>query len=134
MALQYKKLKISIISLLMRGSSHRSPELLAWYEVRDNLLGANYMQQDIKKALELAAICQHPDAVWLNKLFAGCDVKTPERQNKCFWDCEGDPRALCFSGLIDRVDEAILQRAAEKGCAYAQAWMTGITAGDEMFL
>jgi hypothetical protein len=48
---------------IMSGSVllHRqhSPEdvqqLLAWYKIRDTLLGQNYREEDIKKALDLAA-------------------------------------------------------------------------------
>jgi hypothetical protein len=37
-------------------------------------LALNYVKQDIKKALELAAVCDHAHAVWLTKLFAGRNV------------------------------------------------------------
>jgi hypothetical protein len=80
----------------MRGSSHRSPELLAWYEVRDTLLGENYLEQDIKEALHLAAVCQHPNAVWLTKLFAGHDVTTRKEARQVLLGCEDDPRAICL--------------------------------------
>jgi TPR repeat protein len=119
--------------LLMRVSSYRSPELLAWYEVRDNLLGENYVEQDIKKALILAAVCQHPNAVWLTKLFAGRDVKTPEEVRQVFLSCEDDPRRICFAAVIGVFDEAMLRQAANKGYACAQAWMARETAGEEKF-
>jgi TPR repeat protein len=118
----------------MRGSSHRSPELIAWYEIRDTLLGENHFKQDIKKALQRAAVCQHPDAVWLTNLFSGCDVKTPEEARQVFLGCEDDARAICFAGLIGhQADKVLLRRAAKKDCAYAQAWMAGKTAGEEIF-
>jgi TPR repeat protein len=117
----------------MRGSSYRSPELLAWYEVRDTLLGANYLEQDIKKALQLSAACQHPNAVWLTKLFAGHDVRTPEEARQMFLGCEDDPRALCFAAVNSGVGEAMLRRAAARDCAYAQAMMAEKTGGEEMF-
>jgi hypothetical protein len=117
----------------MRGSAHRCPELFAWYEVRDTLMGENYLEQDIKEALHLAAVCQHPDAVWLTKLFVGRDVTTPEEARQVFLGCEGDPRALCFAAVIGVVDEAMLRQAAKKGHAYAQVWMARETAGEEMF-
>jgi hypothetical protein len=37
-------------------------QLLAWYKVRDNLFGENRFDQDIKKALELASVCEYPNA------------------------------------------------------------------------
>jgi hypothetical protein len=57
----------------------RSPEdlqqLLAWYKVRDTLFGHNHVEH-VKKALELAAVCRHPDAVWMTELFGGSVVST----------------------------------------------------------
>jgi hypothetical protein len=65
----------------------RSPEdlqqMVAWYKIRDILLGSNFILRDVKKARELAAVCEHPDAVWLTKLFAGRDVN-PTRQDMFF--------------------------------------------------
>jgi hypothetical protein len=118
----------------MRGCSHRYHELLAWYEVRDNLLGENSLEQDIKKAWQLSTVCQHPDAVWLTELFAGHDVSTRKEARQVFLGCGGDARALCFAALIgDRVDKVLLRQAGEKGCAYAQAMMADKTGGEEMF-
>jgi hypothetical protein len=52
------------------------------------------VKQDVKKALELAAVCNHPDAVWLTNLFAGRDVNTEEEARDVFRGCENDPRAI----------------------------------------
>jgi hypothetical protein len=43
-------------------------DVLTWYKFRDMIVGANDVQQDIKRALELAAFCKYPNAVWLTKL------------------------------------------------------------------
>jgi hypothetical protein len=126
----------------MRASvshSHRSPEdvqqlkeLLAWYKIRDMLFGRNWVKQDVKKALELAAVCQHPDAVWLTNLFAGRDVNTKEEARQVFLGCEGDARALCFASLLGGSVSGI-SRAADLGDAYAQARMAWRTNGEESF-
>jgi hypothetical protein len=72
----------------------RSPQdlqqLLAWYKVRDTFLGLNCVGQDIKKALELASVYEHPDAVWLTKLFGGRDVDTMEEARRVFCGYEND--------------------------------------------
>jgi hypothetical protein len=72
----------------------RSPEglqqLLAWYKVRNTLLGQNWFEQDVKKALELASVCEHPNAVWLTKLFCGRDVTSREDARQVFLGCEND--------------------------------------------
>jgi hypothetical protein len=83
----------------------RSPEdlqlLLVWYKIRDTLLGQNCVAQDIKKALELASVCDHPSAVSLTKLFAGLNVGTKEEARQVFLGCENDPTALCFAALLE---------------------------------
>jgi hypothetical protein len=59
------------------------------------LLGENSTEQDIKKALKLASVCEHPNAIWLTKLFAVRDVDFGEEAIQVFLGCEKDPRALC---------------------------------------
>jgi hypothetical protein len=50
--------------------SLRSSRTPCWYKIRDKLLGQNCVEPDIKEALELASVCEHPNAVWLTKLFS----------------------------------------------------------------
>jgi hypothetical protein len=113
----------------------RSPEdvqqLLAWYKIRDTLFGANYVKQDIKKALELASVGKHPNAVWLTKLFGGRDIDSREGARQVFQGCKNDSRALCFAGFLGNFDES--RRAAVLGDAFAQAWMAEETHGEECF-
>ena len=98
------------------------PTQLQYYEVRDTLLGRNYVKQDVKRALELATTCEHPEAQWLSKIFAGKDVKTPEEAREVFLAHEPDARALCFAAVIvGPADHDRLRRAAEMGFAFAQA-------------
>jgi hypothetical protein len=59
-------------------------QLLAWYKIRDMLLGCNCVEQDIKKALELASVCDHPNAVWLAALFGERGVSTEEEARQVF--------------------------------------------------
>jgi hypothetical protein len=106
----------------------RSPEdllqLLAWYKIRDTLLGQNCAQLDVRRAVEVAAVCKHPDAVWLTKVCYRRDVSTPKMARQVFLECESDPRALCFAAvLVWNYDE--IRRAANLGDAYAQALMAG---------
>jgi hypothetical protein len=76
----------------MRGSVllHRqlSPEdlqqFLAWYKIRDTLLGQNCVDDDVKKALDLASVCEHPNAVWLTNLFGGRDISCREEARQVF--------------------------------------------------
>ena len=95
------------------------------------------MEQDVKHALELASTCQHPDAQWLSKIFAGKDVTTKEEAREVFLAHEADPRALCFAALVswEDEDEARLRRAAEMGFAFAQADVSGLwgTSNEEKF-
>jgi hypothetical protein len=107
-------------------------QLLAWYKVRDTLLGENSAKQDIKKALELASVCEYPNAVRLTKLFAGRDVACREEARRVFLGCENDPRTLCFTGVLGgTVDE--ICRAAGLGDAFALAGMAWETVVKSVF-
>jgi hypothetical protein len=83
------RLFLDIISGSVLLHRQRSPEylqqLLAWYKIRDTFFGENRFEQAIQNALELASICEHPNAVWLTKLFAGRGVLLVKRQDKFFF-------------------------------------------------
>ena len=42
---------------------------MEWFDIRDMLFGLNYKKQDIRKALELAKVCKHPDALYVLDIF-----------------------------------------------------------------
>jgi hypothetical protein len=107
-------------------------QLLAWYRIRDTLFGDNFVEQDVKKAFELAAVCEHPLAVWLTNLFAGRDVNTPEETRQVFLGCENDARARCFAAVLGGSGDE-LRRAADFGDAYAQARTAERSRGEECF-
>jgi len=118
-------------------SSSSSDDLalkLAWYESRDFLFGENFKKQDVKRALELASICRHPDAQWLTRVCAGKDVKTRKEAEAVFLTLGNDDgRALCFAATIGRRKLPCLRRSAEMGFAFAQACMCYETEGLERF-
>jgi hypothetical protein len=115
-------LRASVMHLHDRAEEFQ--QLLCWYEVRDILLGRNETLQDIRKALELAALCDHPDAVWLTKVFAGREVFSREEAKEVFLACDDDPRALCFGAVVSWPEDVLrLRKAAADGYAYAQARM-----------
>jgi hypothetical protein len=117
---------IGMLRVVASRHRERSPEALqqrAWYKIRDTLFGHNYVERDVKKALELAAVCEHPDAVWLTKLFAGRDVSTTEEARQVFLSCENDPKALGSAGLLSHnLDEIV--RAADLGDSFVRTWLT----------
>jgi TPR repeat protein len=118
----------------MSSSSDDRALKLEWYEIRDFLLGQNEKQQDVKRALELASTCRHPDAQWLIGVCAGKDVKTCEEAKDVFLaQGNDDARALCFAALFYGYDLPRLRRSAEMGFALAQAWMCLHTEGLEHF-
>jgi len=117
-----------------------SPDDLAlkldWYEIRDVLLGENQKKQDVRRALEMASTCRHPNALWLTGMCAGKDVKTREEARDVFLaQGNDDARALCFAAVIDEddVDVPRLRRSAEMGFAFAQAEMCFFAYGLESF-
>jgi hypothetical protein len=128
-------------SLVEMASSHNIGSslstLVEWYKIRDTFFGQNYVSQDIPLALELAARCSHPDALWLTEACAGKGVTRKEEARLVFSALgQNDARALCFMWLCVDEDEddgdlAALRRSAELGFAFAQAWMAGATGGEE---
>ena len=58
------QISFTFVSLNMASSSPSVdlPTQLEYYAIRDTLLGHNNVKQDVKRALELASTCQHPDA------------------------------------------------------------------------
>lgn len=103
---------------------------IAWYEVRDTLLGQNNKRQDVKRALELATVCQHNDAKWLVELFSRDRVTTAWEASCAFRRETNDARALCFSAAMAG-DQERMRRSAAMGYAFAQAWLANRTRGEE---
>jgi TPR repeat protein len=95
-------------------------------------LGENDVDQDIKQALELASVCEHPNTAWLTKLFGGRAVASREEARQVFLGCEKDPRALCFAALLGGLFHKVRQTAV-LGDAFAQAWMADGTTGQDCF-
>jgi hypothetical protein len=121
------------VSLHRQLSPQDLQQLLAWYKIRDTLLGENSVTRDIKKAFELASICEHPNAVWLTKLFDGREVASREEARQVFLSCESDLSALCFACLLGGGTIDKIRRAADLGDAFAQADMAWRTDGEQRF-
>jgi TPR repeat protein len=117
----------------LRLSQEGFEQLLAWYMIRDTLLGHNEVEQDVRKAVALAAVCKHPNAGWLTKLFAGREVNTKFEAGEVFRGCENDPRADCFAAFLLWESDDDVQHAADLGDSYAQAWMAAHSNGEEVF-
>jgi hypothetical protein len=123
------------ILLQRQRSLHDVQQLLAWYKIRDMLLGQNCVQRDIRKALDLASVCEHPNAVWLTTLFDGRAVTSRKEARRVFLGYENDARALCFASLLGTAEEYYdhIGRAAELGDACAQAVLGGQADEEECF-
>jgi hypothetical protein len=85
----------------------------------------------MKKALELASVCEHPSAVWLTEVFGGFEVNTKEEARQVFLG-KNDPRALCFAAVLVR-DFDEIRRVADLGDAFAQVERAWLTSGQERF-
>jgi TPR repeat protein len=112
--------------------------VLEWYKIRDTFLGDNFVSQNIPLAIEMAASCQHPDALWLTKACAGKDMTTEEEAKRVFFGLgQNDARALFFAWrcctVWEQEDLAPLRRSAEFGYAFAESWMAGKMHGEERF-
>jgi hypothetical protein len=98
--------------------------------IRDTFVGHNENVQNPKKALKLAAVCTHPDAVWLTTLFAGREVQTRDEAEKLFLACgESDGRALCFAAACSESGD--FGKAARMGYPFAQAMAAWTARGFE---
>ncbi len=138
----YLEVSIFLSSLMTSfSSSHNNivtPQALEWYKIRDSLVSDNLVKQNIRLALELAAVCEHPDALWLTSVFAGKNVKTREQACDVFLSLgENDARGLCFTSLLSSDAEnwnlIQLRQSAELGFAFSQAWVAQRTEGEERF-
>ncbi len=97
--------------------------ILSWYKIRDLLLGENFVKQNVNAAIQLAARCKHPEAIWLMHVFPLCSTQSAAAAKQVFLGEGEDPVALCFAALILRsnIDRVRLRRSAELGYAFAQA-------------
>jgi hypothetical protein len=91
------------------------------------LLLLTVLQQDVQSSLKLAARCEHPNAVWLTRLFEGRDVKTPKKARKVFLEEEKKENQnlglrLALASVVEWpwLDD-VLMRAAKLGDAYAES-------------
>jgi hypothetical protein len=108
---------------------------LEWLKARDTLLRNNFVKQDVKRALELAAASEHPQCQWLTSLFAGMTVSTVKEACDVFFAEEKkSPASLCFAAMLsDPLDFALLRQSADLGYPFAQAEMVRWTRGEEKF-
>ena len=110
---------------------------LEWYKIRDLVLGSNYVERDLNRALELASVCEHKSARWLSDIFAG--VKRMPRlaiEEAVFFLERGvtDPLAVCFAEVLaGEYDLTRIETAGEMGCAFAQARMAAWSLGEKRF-
>jgi hypothetical protein len=105
----FSKMSRAAVVLHRQLSLEDLQQLLAWYKVRDTLLGQNHVEQDIRKAVALACICNHPNAVWLTKLVGGRDVASRKQAMQVLLGCENDPRAPCFAALLGGTFEELVK-------------------------
>ena len=91
---------------------------LQWLKARDLLLGENWVKQDVKRALELAAASQHPQCQWLTSFFAQKTVNTRQEARDVFL-AEKEKKSsacLCFAALLSESwDVALLRESADLG-------------------
>jgi hypothetical protein len=105
-------------------------------------LGENGFVRDVPKALELASVCGHPDAVWLSSLFVGRNVNTEEEAKEVFVEHANDTddlRARFFATVITveedehPIDVDVLREIACLGSAPAMSWMAAWSSGKDKF-
>jgi hypothetical protein len=126
-----------LIVLCKVGSVRELDQLLEWNEIRDLLLKWNQGTQDVEKALELASVCQHPNAVWLTNLCKGKKVTSPEEASIVFRAARDDLRASCLGELILPMEAwtwEVVLRCANQGDTFAAAVASLHCHGDQLAL
>jgi hypothetical protein len=89
---------------------------LEWLKARDMLLRENYVKQDVKRALELAAASEHPQCQWLTALFAEKTVTNVKEARDVFLAEKKSPAScsLCFAALLSSpVYGTLLRQSAD---------------------
>jgi hypothetical protein len=113
---------------------------LEWLKIRDLFCGRNGTRCDVRRAMELALSCAHPEAKWL---FSVCGLATSrdEAREMLLALEEEDARALCFAWMLSDENEADqneqmwrLEKAATLGCALALAELAGQRYSEDKFL
>jgi hypothetical protein len=111
-------------------------QTLLWYRARQFLVPLDgFSNAMLRQGLDCVERCSHPDALWMRSVFER--YKGPpstRREAKRMFQQEGDDtRALVMAGLIHTLDWELVNRAADKGNAFAQGWMCNKTEGEEEF-
>jgi hypothetical protein len=108
-------------------------ELIKWMRALDVMDARS--DTEIKRALQMARECRHPDAQWLMALLPDYDVRATRQPMLDVLEAHrDDPRALHLAWKIGYTSSHdSLRRAAEMGYAPAEADMCTITTGPEGF-
>jgi hypothetical protein len=124
----------SVFHVLVGAHRQRTQEQVrsaaVWFDLRHKLLCGEWDVRIVKDCLEAATVCDHPEAVWLTKLFAGgSNVETFDG----FWDVltdGGDEFARCYAAILgvmlgtkgERWLEEVLIQCAIQGLSTAQVF------------
>lgn len=111
---------------------------LEWLKIRDLFCGRNGTRCDVRRAMELALSCAHPEAEWL---FSVCGFATSREEARAMLLAhdEEDARALCFAWILsDEAEQSEqhmwrLEKAASLGCALALAELAGQRYSEQKF-
>ncbi len=88
-----------------------------WAMVRASCLGLYGKKRNIKKAIQDASACSHPDAIWLSKLFDGKDIESEDDALQVFDGQSEDARAMFFGGILKQDLAAVIRSADGYGFA-----------------
>lgn len=107
-----------------------------WYEIRDLLLGARFVNRNLNVALTRLKACLHPDARWLvGKLAEGTTDFNLTTQLGSWFLVHGDRGlCVCFAALSMRPwSQELLRRAADLGDGLAMSCLARSSKGDARF-
>jgi hypothetical protein len=94
-------IKVTRMRAYLRTNEKERQSIISWLYVRDLLCGLPpIVEQDVQKAMEVVRTCEHENARWLEGLFRGRVVHTPEDARSVFLEHAADPKAQCLAEVI----------------------------------
>jgi hypothetical protein len=110
-------------------------ELIKWWDVLDTLTLAFDKEGAVEEGVRMTRECRHPDAVWLATLFPAGAAVTWQSIREAMEHQREDPRALHVAWMLgyDEEEHDLLERAAAKGYAPAQADLSAVRIGSRAF-
>ena len=109
-------------------------DLINFYDARDFFIGQGNHgeEQHLSEGMRRLRACRHEEARYVCSLFPDGSPPDSREEVKQVFLAQGEHSiALCYAGLVNEWNEALVRRAAEMGHPYAQGQMSKLSFGEE---